>query len=87
MAQRLTAMNSDEWQAHVTREAAKAMGEWLEGRGRLHQPIAALSLADLEAMAANAISTVGKGESDPLVKTGDGVREAQNRRAEIVYQQ
>ena len=34
-------MNSDEWQAHVTREAAKAMGEWLEGRGRLHQPIAA----------------------------------------------
>lgn len=56
MAQRLTAMNSDEWQAHVTREAAKAMGEWLEGRGRLHQPIAALTLPDLEAMAANAIS-------------------------------
>ena len=56
MAQRLTAMNSDEWQAHVTREAAKAMGEWLEGRGRLHQPIAALSMADLEAMATNAIS-------------------------------
>jgi len=49
-------MTSDEWQAHVTREAAKAMGEWLEGRGRLHHPIATLSLADLEAMAANAIS-------------------------------
>ncbi len=49
-------MTSDEWQAHVTREAAKAMGEWLEGRGRLHQPIAALTLPDLEAMAANAIS-------------------------------
>ena len=49
-------MNSDEWQAHVTREAAKAMGEWLDGRGRLHQPIAALSMADLEAMASNAIS-------------------------------
>ena len=32
------------------------MGEWLEGRGRLHQPIAALTLPDLEAMAANAIS-------------------------------
>ena len=56
MAQWLTAKNSDEWQAHVTREAAKAMGEWLEGRGRLHQPIAALSMADLEAMATNAIS-------------------------------
>jgi hypothetical protein len=49
-------VTSDEWQAHVTREAAKAMGEWLEGRGRLHQPIAALTLPDLEAMAANAIS-------------------------------
>ena len=49
-------MTSDEWQAHVTREAAKAMGEWLEGRGRLHQPIAALTWPDLEAMAANAIS-------------------------------
>ena len=49
-------MTSDEWQAHVTREAAKAMGEWLEGRGRLHQPIAALTVPDLEAMAANAIS-------------------------------
>ncbi|MCX7366313.1 MAG: hypothetical protein NTV97_31480 [Alphaproteobacteria bacterium] len=49
-------MNSDEWQAHVTHEAAKAMGKWLEGRGRLHQPIAALSMADLEAMATDAIS-------------------------------
>lgn len=48
-------MTADEWQAHVTREAAKAMGQWLEGRGRLHQPITALTLADLEAMAANAI--------------------------------
>lgn len=49
-------MTSDEWQAHVTHEAAKAMGKWLEGRGRLHQPIAALSMTDLEAMATNAIS-------------------------------
>ncbi|MBM3526017.1 MAG: OmpA family protein, partial [Alphaproteobacteria bacterium] len=39
-----------------------------------------------QGLAANAISTVGKGESDPLIKTGDGVREAQNRRAEIVLQ-
>jgi len=42
-------MTDDEWQAHVTREAAKAIGEWLEGRGRLHQPIAALTLPELEA--------------------------------------
>ena len=49
-------VTSDEWQAWVTREAATAMGQWLEGRGRLHQPIAALTLADLEAMASTAIS-------------------------------
>jgi hypothetical protein len=49
-------MTADEWQAHATREAAKAMGRWLEGRGKLHQPIAALTMADLEAMAANAIA-------------------------------
>jgi len=33
---------------------------------------------------ATAISVVGKGESQPLVQTGDGVREPQNRRVEIV---
>ncbi|HLG49424.1 MAG TPA: OmpA family protein [Reyranella sp.] len=33
---------------------------------------------------ANDISVVGLGESQPLVRTGDGVREAQNRRVEIV---
>ena len=52
----LAAMTSNEWQAHVTREAAKAIGRWLEGRGRLEQPIRCLTMADLEAMAANAIS-------------------------------
>ena len=50
-------MTDDEWQTHVTREAAKAIGEWLEGRGGLHQPIRCLTLSDLEAMAQNAIST------------------------------
>jgi hypothetical protein len=48
-------MTSDEWQAHVTHEAARAIGQWLEGRGRLHQPIATLTMADLKAMASNAI--------------------------------
>ena len=28
-------MTDDEWQAHVTREAARAVGAWLEARGRL----------------------------------------------------
>jgi OmpA-OmpF porin, OOP family len=35
---------------------------------------------------ATAISVVGKGESQPLVQTADGVREPQNRRVEIVMQ-
>ena len=50
-------MTDDQWQAHVTHEAAKAIGEWLVGRGRLHQPIRCLTMPDLEAMAQNAIST------------------------------
>ena len=33
---------------------------------------------------ADAIAVVGRGESNPLVATGDGVREPQNRRVEIV---
>ena len=49
-------MTDDEWQAHVTREAAKEIGAWLEARGRLDRPISTLSLRDLEAMADNAIS-------------------------------
>ena len=49
-------MTDDEWQAHTTREAARAIGEWLEGRGKLHQPIRSLTMPELEAMAQNAIS-------------------------------
>ncbi|MCB1502160.1 MAG: hypothetical protein KDK07_20645 [Bauldia sp.] len=47
-------MTDDEWQAHVTREAAKAIGRWLEGRGGLHHPLRSLTTPDLEAMAAKA---------------------------------
>jgi len=49
-------VTDDEWQAHVAHEAAKAIGEWLEARGNLHQPIRSLAMRDLEAMAQNAIS-------------------------------
>jgi outer membrane protein OmpA-like peptidoglycan-associated protein len=35
---------------------------------------------------ASAITVIGKGESQPLVQTADGVREPQNRRVEIVIQ-
>ncbi len=58
MAEQLIAVTDDEWQAHVTREAAKEIGRWLEARGAgsLRSPIASLTKVDLEAMATNAIS-------------------------------
>lgn len=51
-------MSEEEWQAHVTREAAREIGEWLSARGagKLRSPIASLTLQELEAMAASAIS-------------------------------
>lgn len=52
----MTAMTDDAWQAHVTRKAAKEIGRWLEGRGRLHQPITVLTSGELECMATAAIS-------------------------------
>lgn len=48
-------MTDDEWHAHVTREAAKAIGAWLDARGRLHQPIHCLTMPELEAVATAAI--------------------------------
>jgi hypothetical protein len=49
-------MTDDEWQAHVNHEAARAMAEWLEARGRLHLPIRSLTMHELELLAQNAIS-------------------------------
>jgi hypothetical protein len=49
-------VTNDEWHGYATREAAKAIGEWLEGRGRLHQSIRNLKMAELDAMASSAIS-------------------------------
>lgn len=49
-------MTDDAWQAFVTTEAARAIGAWLEARGRLHQPITALTLRELESLASAAIS-------------------------------
>ncbi len=57
MAQGLSALSPDDaWRAFVVREAGKEIGQWLEGRGRLHHPIARLTLAELTVMADNAIS-------------------------------
>jgi hypothetical protein len=49
-------MADDAWQTYVTREAARAVATWLEARGRLQQPIAALTLSDLEGIATVAVS-------------------------------
>ena len=37
-----------------------------------------------EGVPATGIAVIGRGESQPLVQTADGVREPQNRRVEIV---
>ena len=39
-----------------------------------------------EGISPSAISTTGKGETELLVQTGDGVKEPQNRRAAIDLQ-
>ncbi|MGE0108174.1 MAG: hypothetical protein AB7S81_00180 [Bdellovibrionales bacterium] len=57
MAQGLKTLSPDDaWRAFVVCEAGKEIGQWLEGRGRLHHPIARLTLAELTIMADNAIS-------------------------------
>ena len=63
-------MTPDEWQAHVTRAAALEIGTWLEARGRLHHPIASLTLGDLEAMASNAISRWIVMQTEKLQRAG-----------------
>ncbi len=69
-------MSPDEWQAHVTRAAAKAIGTWLEARGRLDQPIASLRLNDLDAMASTAISRF-------VVLVSHRINEAQGQHPDI----
>ena len=49
-------LSDDDWQAFTVQEAAKAIGEWLETRGRLDQPIKHLTMRDLEGMADAALT-------------------------------
>jgi len=69
-------MSPDEWQAHVTREAAKEVGKWLEARGRLDRPVASLRLSDLEAVASVAISRF-------VVLASHKIREAPGQHADL----
>ena len=50
--------------------AALEIGTWLEARGSLHQPIASLTLGDLEAMASNAISRWIVMQTEKLQRAG-----------------
>ena len=52
----LLAMSEDAFQAHATREAALAIGDWLIGSVRLNRPIRSLTLDELECLATAAIS-------------------------------
>ena len=74
-------MTNDEWQAHVAREAAKAIGEWLEGRGGLHQPIRCLTMPELETMAQNAISVFIAKTSERIAQRPD---EPESRRLSML---
>jgi hypothetical protein len=60
----------DDWQAYITREAAKAVGSWLEARGRLHHSISRLTMPELEAIAEAAISRWVVLQSQQM-RTGD----------------
>jgi hypothetical protein len=65
-------MSEDEWQAHVKREAAREIGEWLSARGagKLRSPIASLTLLELEAMASCAITRWIVLQSQRLARAG-----------------
>lgn len=44
-------LSEAEWLVFLRRETAMEIGRWLEGRGRLEQPIRVLTLRELEAIA------------------------------------
>ena len=55
-AAELVAMSEDAFQAHATREAALAIGDWLMAGVKLNRPIRSLTLFELECLAAAAIA-------------------------------
>ena len=55
-AAELAAMSDNTFQAHATREAALAIGEWLEASTKLTRPLRSLTLWELECLATAAIN-------------------------------
>lgn len=66
---------------HADRSGDAKYNQWLSERraNRVKDALAKLGLS------AGGINTTGRGESDPLVSTNDGVREPRNRRVEISF--
>ena len=62
-------VGSDEYNMRLSKRRAMSVAAELEAHG----------------ISESEIAIVAKGKRDPLVPTGDGVREPQNRRVEIVY--
>jgi len=52
----LMAMSENTFQAHATREAALAIGEWLMASVKLNRPLRSLTLFELECLATAAIN-------------------------------
>ncbi|CAK0752263.1 conserved hypothetical protein [uncultured Gammaproteobacteria bacterium] len=50
------AMSENAFQAHATREAALAVGEWLMASVKLNRPLRTLTLFELECLATAAIN-------------------------------
>lgn len=67
---------------HADRSGTDAYNDKLSGR----RADAVKKALVGQAIAAASVTTTARGEREPLVPTKDGVREAQNRRAEIVLQ-
>ena len=71
---------------NVTGHADRAGTEQYNMALSLRRASAVKQVLISEGIPADAIVVIGRGETPPLVPTADGVREAQNRRVEIVLQ-
>ena len=70
---------------NVTGHADRAGGDNYNMALSLRRANAVKDVLVREGIPAAQIAVVGRGESQPLVQTADGVRDPQNRRVEIVF--
>ena len=69
-------MNDDQWQAHVTREAALALGKWLQEANLLDRKIGSIRIEELQGMAAAAVSRWVVLQSQRLEQSKSGEKDA-----------